>query len=341
MRATNRWFFPKLIPLMFGAVALLISGCPMAPDTLVVYCAWDAVFSKQVLDDFERETGIPVSVRFDTEATKSTGLVNQIIREHKAPRCDVFWNNETLGTIDLARRGLTEPYKGSGWKRIPKRYKDPRGLWCGFAARLRVWIVNTDAMPATQEAVTQAFANRLEDFTYAKPLFGTTLTHCCVLWSELGKDELIALEQRLQESATVANGNGKTRDLVANGTCAFGWTDTDDYFGAVDAGKPVGMVPVRLPEGQTIAIPNSVAIIKGTDHREQAERLVDYLLSRENELRLARSESRQVPLGDIGEEDLPAEVRELVDPVRNGVDLSGAADVREEVLGYLIEAYAG
>ena len=40
---------------------------------LVVYCAHDREFAEVVLQEFERQTGIPVSVRYDTEATKSLG----------------------------------------------------------------------------------------------------------------------------------------------------------------------------------------------------------------------------------------------------------------------------
>ena len=316
-----------------------LSGCPSAPSALVVYCAHDAMFSQQVLEDFERETGIAVSVRFDTEATKSTGLTNLIIREKNAPRCDVYWNNETFGTIDLVRRGLTEPYQGPGWRRIPEQYKDPDGHWTGFGGRLRVWIINTDLMEPIESVVDKAFENRLEEFTYAKPLFGTTLTHFCALQEELGEAAFHALDQRLRETATVANGNGKTRDLVAAGTCAFGWTDTDDYFGAVDSQKPVAMLPVRIAD-KTICIPNSVAIIRGTSRRADAEKLVDYLLSKEIELRLARSEARQVPLGDIGDDELPEEVQALVEPAQQGMNLSTAAKLRQPVLEYLTNAYA-
>lgn len=308
-------------------------------NALVVYCAHDSVFSQQVLDDFTRETGIAVTPRFDTEATKSLGLVNLIIREADAPRCDVFWNNETLGTIDLARRGLTEPYQGSGYKRIPSAFKDPDGQWCGFAARLRVWIVNTDKLDPTQAAVEEALEGRLEDFTWAKPLYGTTLTHYCVLWVVRGESVLKELDAKWRETATPAASNGQTRDLVANGTCAFGWTDTDDYFGAVDGGKTVAMVPVTVEGDRTICIPNSVAIIKGTTRRETAEKFVDYLLSREVELRLAKSESRQIPLGEIGDAQLPTEVADLIPLAAKGIDLSQAAAVRDDVLKWLTATY--
>lgn len=332
------------LPIVVAAVTLSLTGCPtVTDDALVVYCAHDEVFSRQVLEEFERETGVRVAVKFDTEASKSLGLVSQIVREAKAPRCDVFWNNETLGTIDLARRGLLEPYRGTGYERMPAKYKDPEGRWCGFAARLRVWVVNTERMKADPLALggeaAEAFGHRIEEFTYAKPLFGTTLTHYCVLAAEIGLDRLKELDARLREKAVMAASNGQTRDLVANGTCAFGWTDTDDYFGAVDSGKPVEMTPVTLEGGRTICIPNSVAIVKGTERRKDAERLVDYLLSRDVELKLARSESRQVPLGDMGDEELPREVRGLVPLLEEGVDLSAAADVRTAVLRWLSETY--
>lgn len=331
--------------LILAAVSISLLGCPSGENStsktgpLVVYCAHDAIFSQAILDEFEQKIGIDVEVRMDSEATKSLGLVNLIVREANAPRCDVFWNNELLGTMELARRGLLEPYQGSGYERIPTRYRDQDGHWCGFAARLRVWIVNKNELAATPEAVSDAFRDRLKDFTYAKPMFGTTLTHYCALATELGIDELKRFDKMLRDEATTATSNGQTRDLVANGTCAFGWTDTDDYFGAVDAGKPVSMVPVRTENGETICIPNTVAIIKGTQRRDAAEQLVDFLLSKEIELKLASSESRQIPLGQFDITEVPEEVRQLVPYAEQGLDLRSTSSSREAVLAYLVEAY--
>ncbi len=328
----------RLLSAFLMPMLMMGSGCSGgSEDRLVVYCAHDSVFSEPILKEFERRTGIAVDVRFDTEATKSLGLVNLIVREAAAPRCDVFWNNEVLGTMDLAERGLLESYQGSGYKRIPDRYKDASGRWCGFAGRLRVWIVNRDEL--RPDAVEAAFRDRTSDFTYAKPLFGTTLTHFCVLRATLGEEEFHAFDARLREQAILAASNGQTRDLVAAGTAAFGWTDTDDAVGAIDAGKPVEMTPVEI-DGKTICIPNSVGIVKGTQRRAAAEKLVDYLLSEKVELELARSPSRQVPLGAIGEAELPQEVRDLLPQVERGYDLSRAFAVRAEVLKSLTETYA-
>ena len=173
--------------------ALILAGfwVTTLSDGLVVYCAHDAVYSKQILDDFTRQTGIRVQVRFDTEATKSLGLINLIVQERNQPRCDVFWNNELLGTKELQEQGLLAAYCGSAWQRIPARYRDPEGHWVGFAARLRVYLVNTDQLPATEEAVRDALQGDLSHVAIAKPMFGTTLTQYSLMWQH-GAEELKA-----------------------------------------------------------------------------------------------------------------------------------------------------
>lgn len=314
---------------------------PSQPDALVVYCAHDLVYSEAVLQQFQLETGIRCFVVADTEANKSLGLVERILRESKGPQCDVFWNNEVLGTIQLQKAGRLAPYKGRGFERIPEAFRDPDGNWAGFAARMRVWIVNRDKMEPTQEAIDAALAAPdLSRMAIAKPLYGTTLTQYCLDWQHLGE---AALKERhadwLKRGCKVVAGNGPVKDVVATGTCDFGLTDTDDYYVAVDEKKPVGMVPYRL-QGKTVAIPNSVAIIKGTKRREQAQKLVDFLLSAETELRLAHSGARQIPLGDVENEKLPESVRELAAAAKESWDISTAAPARDACLSWLKQEYA-
>ncbi|MBW3540957.1 MAG: ABC transporter substrate-binding protein, partial [Planctomycetes bacterium] len=97
-----------------------------------------------------------------------------------------------------------------------------------------------------------------------------------------------------------------------------------DYFVARDAGAPVAAVPIRLEDGRTICIPNTVAIIRGTKRLPEAQRLVEYLLSAETQLKLARSRARQIPLGAVAPDQLPLEVRELAAWAADGVELTDA-----------------
>lgn len=309
-------------------------------DALVVYCAHDAVYSEEILRRFEHETGIPVEIRFDTEATKSLGLVQLIERERQHPRCDVFWNNELLGTLALQEQGLLEPYQGTGWQRMPERFRDPAGHWVGFAARLRVWIVNTNAAAADEKTVDAILDTEAARAAFAQPMFGTTLTHYTVLWNTWGEAKVrewhASLRQRgLQE----VKGNAAVKDLVAAGRCDCGATDTDDVFVALDDHLPVDMLPVRV-DGQTIAIPNTVAIIKGTRHRAAAEKLVDFLTSAENELALAKAKSRQIPLGPVDNSGVPAEVKRLQEWAADSVDLRSLLTDRQACLAWLRKEYA-
>lgn len=327
--------------LLLALVAVGVAGFYLVgsdspgDDALVIYCAHDAIFAEEVLDRFEAETGIRVTPRFDTEATKSLGLTNLLIREKDNPRCDVFWNNQTLGTVSLLEHDLLLPYKGPGWERIPEGLKDPEGRWTGFAGRLRVWIVNTENMEATEEAIEERFAGDLSRMAIAKPLFGTTLSHYSILWQQWGESRLKEWHREaVDRGLKVTTGNATVKNLVAEGTCDFGWTDTDDYYVAVDDGYPVAQQPIRVA-GKTICLPNSVAIIKGTEREEQAQRLVDWLLSEESEMRMAASKSRQIPLGPVDESKLSAEVRQLKEWSREAYDLTGLGAARGECLEWL------
>ena len=127
-----RRFLPLILVAAVLATTLLYRRA--SADRIVVYCAHDSIYADSILRDFTRQTGIAVATRYDTEATKSLGLTELLVREKAAPRCDVFWNNELLGTLDLQERGILAPYRGPGWQRIPANFKDADGNWAGFAA---------------------------------------------------------------------------------------------------------------------------------------------------------------------------------------------------------------
>jgi iron(III) transport system substrate-binding protein len=321
--------------LTVGLAAVLWALRP-GKDALVVYCAHDAEFSEAILRQFEEQTGIPVVIRFDTEATKSLGLVNLIQAERDHPQCDVFWNNELLGSVDLAEDGMLEPYRGPGYERIPAQFKDEEGRWTGFAARLRVFIVPADR-EAAGEAAIEALLDSQADLSrvaIANPLFGTTLTHYTLLWQQWGEERLKAWHEDLRRRGIrEVAGNSATKNLVADGACDVGFTDTDDFFVAKDAGKPVAMLPVHVG-GRTICIPNTVGIIRGTRRLSAAQKLVDFLLSEETELALARSAARQIPLGESAG-SLPEDVAPLAAWAKKGADLRPLLPARKSVIDWL------
>ena len=324
----------------------LFAGCADRRPSVTLYCAADRLHAEPILRDYEEATGGRVRLRtkFDTEATKSLSLSRSIVREAAAPRCDLFWNNERLGTEDLARRGLLAPHRGPGWEAAPPEHRDPGGLWAGFGGRLRVWIVNTDLMPATREAVDAELAKTGGmSFAYANPRYGTTLTHFSLLHSTLGDGLWDEVGRWEAAGAVVGGGNGRVKDLVAAGTVACGWTDTDDAQLALEAGAPVATLPVLVPDGdgepRPVCIPNTVAVLPGPGTRPAAKSLATYLLSEEVAARLANGPSRQIPLHAIDAE-LPADVRAFAELADDAVPLDGLLPHRAAVLDHLAGAAA-
>jgi iron(III) transport system substrate-binding protein len=344
MRVPRRSNTPLLSWRLAGLALLLAAGlayawfASRAPAPLVVYCAHDAIYADGLLKAYEKRAGIRLSVRFDSEATKSLGLVELLLRERTHPRCDLFWNNELLGTLQLAEAGLLQPYRGPGYERIPAAFKDPEARWTGFAARLRVWIVNTQRVEAAASApLPPADLTRT---VMAKPLYGTTRTHYTVLWSLWGPERLQAWHRDWRaRGGREASGNAAVKNLVAEGVCDSGLTDSDDYFAARDGGKPVAMAPARVDASHTLCIPNTAAIVRGTRRLKAAQALADYLLSAEVETALANSPSRQIPLGPVDEARLPAEVRELKRLAADGYPLDGLDAARRDCLDWLKSEY--
>ena len=299
-----RMFTWRTLPCVpFLAVAVVCGGCgpPTRPRAeVVVYTALDQIYSEPILRRFEAMTGIRAAAVYDTEASKTIGLVNRIIAEADTPRCDVFWNNEIGRTLVLKDKGLLVAYRSPAAASIPGHYKDVEGCWTGFAARARVLLYNTtmvSAKDAPRSIYDLAEPKWRGRFAIANPLFGTTSTHFAAISAQLGAKEAKAFFGRLKANDVImAPGNAVARDLVAAGEVAVCLTDTDDANIAMEQGKPVAMVYPDQDGMGTLVIPNTVSIIRGSPHPEHARRLVDFLLSEETEAALATCKSAQMPV---------------------------------------------
>jgi len=269
------------------------------PD-LVVYTSLDKLFSQPILETFEKETGIKVLDVYDSEATKTTGLVNRLIAEKDNPRADVFWNSETGRTIVLRKKGVLEKYISPSSPNIPEQFKDPDGYWTGFAARCRILIYNTDLLK--EQDLPKSIFELTEPkwkgkVALAYPLFGTTATHVAALYAHLGEEKAKEYFEALKANGVmITDGNASARDRVVDGTVQIAFTDTDDALVAIKQGKPVDILWPDKDGIGTLLIPNTVALIKGGPNPEAGKKLIDFLLSKEVEEMLAHSDSGQIPL---------------------------------------------
>jgi iron(III) transport system substrate-binding protein len=291
------------------ALLFCVLSCSRAPGgAVVVYTSVDEIYALEVFAAFTRETGVAVRPLFDAESAKTLGLVHRIAAERGDPQADVFWNGECARTALLKSQGLLEPYRSPSAEGIGPEWRDPDGAWTGFGARARVIVYNTERVkepPRTlEELAGPAWKDRV---AMANPLFGTTAAHVAALAQARGEEGALRLLSALRANGLrVVGGNSHVVDLVASGGRDAGITDTDDVWVRKEQGRPVAMV---YPEDGTLAIPNSVALVKGAPRAARGRAFIDFLLRKETEAMLARGRSRQMPVrADV---DAPSDVPRL------------------------------
>jgi iron(III) transport system substrate-binding protein len=279
-----------------------------AEQTVVCYTSTDQVFAEPILKEFEQKTGIKVKAKYDTEETKTTGLVNLIQAEKNNPQADVFWSSETGRAIALKATGCLASYKSPNVEGIPARFKDPAGYWTGFAARARVILYNTNLVKSNPpSSVLDLLQPQWKgQAAIANPLFGTTSFHATALFLHWGDEKAREFFRKAKENGVqILPSNGAVKDAISDGRVAWGFLDTDDANVAVKDGKPINVVypdqkqsAIRNPQSAigTPVMPNTVSLIAGAPHPETARKLIDYLLSAETEKRLAEMDCVQMPL---------------------------------------------
>lgn len=328
----------------------VIAGCSTKPD-VVIYCAQDREFAEGIFNDYHSQQGVRLLTKFDSEANKSVGLAAELQAETVAPRCDVHWNNEILATIRLARQGVYEAYHSPAAAGFPA-WSTPRDrLWQAFAARARVIIVNTNLVKVAEQPKSifdLTDAKWIGTVAIAKPYFGTTATHAACLFDALGPEAARDWFQKLKANrVALVPGNKQVAVKVAAGEFALGLTDTDDALIEIRAGKPVAMIfPDREghaahPKLGVLFIPNTLAVIKGAPHGNDARRLIDHLLSNAVEARLAAGGGFQIPLHPAVSAQMPKEIVTPSDVKAMTVDFEKAADVWDDVQVFLRKEFGG
>jgi iron(III) transport system substrate-binding protein len=267
---------------------------------VVLYCSVDQGIAEPIVADFQRQTGINVLARYDTEASKTVSLVQRLRAEARAPAADVFWSSEVFHTIRLAREGLLAPYHGSETEDWPAPFHDANGLWHGFALRARVIGYNTDRVSAEEapksleDALDPKWKGRL---VMASPAFGTTGGDVASWFAHYGPERAQGILRRLKANEVrVVAGNSTAVRMVATGQADICFTDTDDVYAGQRNNWPVALSFLDQGGDGVLVIPNTAALVKGGPHPEAAARLMSFLLGETVERMLAESDSHNSPV---------------------------------------------
>ncbi len=284
--------------IVAAALAYGLTACAKQ-QTVVAYVSEDQVFSEPILKDFEKETGIKVKAVYDTEESKSTGPMNRLLAEKDNPQADVYWANEPIRAEILRQKGISAPYVSPNAKGIPDNFKNPEGYWTGFSARARILLVKKSLADKPRSILAYTEPQWKGRTVIANPLFGTTTSEIAALFTLWGDDKTEAFLDAIKRNQTrISTSNGESADLVASGEFDFALVDSDDGASRMKQGKPVEVVFPDQDKADvgSFIVPNTVVFIKGAPHPDNAKKLIDYLLSKATERKLAFAECAQIPL---------------------------------------------
>lgn len=308
---------PARIAAALCALPLAVCGCgrdepePVVPAGLpprevVIYVSADESIARPLLEAFEKDTGIRVSARYDTEASKATALAAMLKAERNAPRADCVWSGEALTTADLAAQGVLAPHRGARADRVADGCRGQSGRWYAFAARPRVLAYRpsvTDRASLPTSWFDVAHGTWTGTLAMADPRFGTTRGHLIAM-SMLpdggGEAWIDALADRAPR--VLSGGNAAVVDAVWRGEATIGMTDEDDVRAARAQGADVECIVLPMVEGEraegALVTPGTLACVAGAPHPEEAATFVEWMLAPRVEAWLAASRWGNAPIAD-------------------------------------------
>ncbi|NAW14325.1 extracellular solute-binding protein [Halomonas marinisediminis] len=296
-----------LTPLLaVTSLAMMTASAQAAETTLTLYTSQPSSDAQQTVDAFEAANP-DIDVEWVRDGT--TRLMARLRSELEAgvSRPDVLLIADAVTMESLIADDLLQPYQSPERDAFDAQLYHSDGYYYGTKLITTGIVYNNRAAEAPQrwqDLTDEALKGQV---TMPSPLYsGAALIHLASLTDNaaLGWDYVEALAAN---DAEAQGGNGGVFKAVASGTKPYGVVV--DFLPIREAvkGSPVTFV---FPEEGSSAVTEPVAIMKGADDVEAAQRFVDFVLS----------ESGQQLVSEMGY--LPA---------RNGIAPPAGFPAREDI----------
>lgn len=287
------------------AAALALAACGASSSagsaTITLYNGQHPQTTAALVATFERQTGIQVKVRNGDE----DDLANQIVQEGSASPADVYYAENTPALQFLQNKNLLASVRAMTLAAVPARFNSPEGDWVGVSARVSGVVYNTSLLRQNQ------LPSSILDL--ARPEWKGKVG---IAPSETDLQPVVAAVARAKgDAATVswlkglkANAGGHTypdnENLVAavnSGQAAIGLVDhyywyrlqhdappsqIHSAFGFFTAGDPGYVLDV-----------SGAAVLRSSSNQAAAQRFLAFLVSKDGQEIIARSQSYEYPLG--------------------------------------------
>lgn len=273
-----------------GAVAACVAAHADAAS-LTLYSAQHEQLTDLLAKDFEKATGISVSVR-DGEGP---ALAAQLVAEGAATPADVYFTENSPELMLLEEKGLLAPVNTDTLKTVPARYDSPTGTWLGVVARENVLAYNTTKVQAGQlpASLFDLAQPQWKGKIGIAPSDADFLPLVSAVLATKGHDATVEWLKGLRKNAQIFDDDEGVVAAVNRGAVATGLIN--NYYWArlhVGLGDAATKSAVyHFPNGDVgaLVVISGAAILKASKNTDAAQKFLAYLVSERGQKLMAES----------------------------------------------------
>jgi iron(III) transport system substrate-binding protein len=324
----------KRVAVLLATIALIATACSSTSnESLTVYSGRSEDLVQPLIDAFEEETGIDVSVRY----AGSTDLAATILEEGDSSPADVFFAQDpgSLGTVALA--GLFAPLPLEITEVVPARFSDADDLWVGTSGRARVVVydstkVDPSDIPETEDGfVDPQWAGQ----TGIAPTNGSFLSFVAAKILTDGEDATLAwLKAMADNGAPTYPKNSPIVAAVNAGEIETGLVNHYYLLRALATNPDeVGRnFFFSVPTAGSLVMPAGAGILATSKNGDAAEQFVAFMVSEQAQTYFA-TETFEYPLvAGIPANELLPPIDTIPTPDIDLSDLAGVLDLATDLV---------
>lgn len=255
-------------------------------DTVTIYSSRNEQLIQPLLDEFTKETGIPVELVTDD----SGPLIARLQAESTNTPADVLLTVDAGNLWQAGQQDLLQPINSEVINsNVPEKYRSVDDLWTGLSLRARTIFYDPAKVQPTDLSTYADLANpkwkgklclRTSKKVYNQSLVASMIEHYGP-----EKTEEIVKGWVANLAAPVFSNDTKLLEAIASGQCQVGIANSY-YYGRVleeNADFPVKIFWANQGEGAeatgTHVNVSGAGIIKNSDNVEGARKLIEWLSS--------------------------------------------------------------
>jgi iron(III) transport system substrate-binding protein len=278
--------------LLLALLALVLPACgggdddgvSGGPDKLTVYSGRAEPLVGDLFEQFEKDTGVDVEVRYGDSAE----LAATIEEEGDNSPADVFFSQDAGALGAVAGRDLLQELPPNIWNRVVSRFRDDRRRWVGVSGRARVLAYSTERVkkPDLPESVFELTQPKWKGRLGLAPPNASFQAFVSAMRIDVGDERTRKwLEAIDANEPELYENNIQSVEAIADGDVDVALVN---HYYLYEIRRERGDVPVlnhfmRTGDPGSLVNAAGIGILKGNDSSEAARRFADYLLSKKGQ----------------------------------------------------------